>query len=110
MTQSEVSNAPMIPTSAIPGAISTRRPRLLFLAHRLPFPPHNGAAVRTYNILRLLSRDFDIVGLCFDRLDRATASLGVERGLAGLSDFGRFEAFDLSQQRSRRRVAVQPQR
>src|SRR5689334_1332692 len=82
---------------------ATRRPRLLFLSHRLPFPPHNGAAVRTYNVLRLLARDFDIVGLCFDRQDRATAGLGVDARLAGLSAFGRFESFEIPQQRSRRR-------
>src|SRR5690606_35893844 len=36
-----------------------RRARLLFLSHRLPFPPHSGAAIRTFNILRELSSEFE---------------------------------------------------
>jgi glycosyltransferase involved in cell wall biosynthesis len=53
----------------------------------------------------LLARDFDVVGLCFDRHDKATAGLGVDARLAGLSSFGRFEAFDIPQQWSRKRFA-----
>jgi glycosyltransferase involved in cell wall biosynthesis len=77
--------------------------RLLFLSHRVPFPPHNGAALRTYNILRLLARDFEIVGLCFDRGDRATAHLGLAQRLAGLTPFGQFEAFPIPQELERSR-------
>jgi glycosyltransferase involved in cell wall biosynthesis len=77
--------------------------RLLFLSHRVPFPPHNGAALRTYNILRLLARDFEIVGLCFDRGDRATAHLGLAQRLAGLAPFGQFEAFPIPQELERSR-------
>ncbi|MFL5613845.1 MAG: glycosyltransferase family 4 protein [Gemmatimonadaceae bacterium] len=89
--------------TAVPRTVVSQRPRLLFLAHRLPFPPHNGAAIRTYNVLRLLAREFDIVGLCFDRHDEATAYLGREARLAALSPFGTFETFAIPQQRSRRR-------
>ena len=43
------------------------RPRLLFLAQSLPFPPHSGVAVRTYNILRELQRDFEVDLVAFSR-------------------------------------------
>ena len=36
------------------------RPRLLFLAQCLPYPPHSGVAARTFNILKQLRNDFDI--------------------------------------------------
>lgn len=91
-------------TSTIPNLTAARRPRLLFLAHRLPFPPHNGAAVRTYNVLRLLAREFDIVGLCFDRFDKATQRLGLDKRLAALAAFGEFAAFGIPQQQSRSRL------
>jgi len=77
--------------------------RLLVLSHRVPYPPHNGAALRTFNILRLLARDFEIVGLCFDRTDRATAHLGLAQRLAGLAPFGQFEAFPIPQELDRAR-------
>jgi len=44
------------------------RPRLLFLAQSLPFPPHSGVAVRTYNVLRELQREFDVDLVAFSRL------------------------------------------
>jgi polysaccharide biosynthesis protein PslH len=62
--------------------------RLLVLSHRVPYPPHNGAALRTYNMLRLLARDYEIVGLCFDRRDRATAHLPLADRLAALAPYG----------------------
>src|SRR5690348_16733898 len=88
-----------------PSIVPERKPRLLFLAHRLPFPPHNGAAVRTYNVLRLLAREYSIVGLCFDRFDKATAELDVNARLDELRRFGEFEAFAIPQQGSRSRFA-----
>ena len=45
----------------------TIRPRLLFLCQTLPYPPDGGVWIRTYHILRLLSRAFDITALCFER-------------------------------------------
>lgn len=81
------------------------KPRLLLLSHRLPFPPHSGAAIRTFNILRLLAKHYDITAICFDRMDRATAQLSLSDRIAGLSDFGAFSVFDIPQQRSRARLA-----
>ncbi|MEQ8230815.1 MAG: TIGR03087 family PEP-CTERM/XrtA system glycosyltransferase [Gammaproteobacteria bacterium] len=34
--------------------------RLLFLAHRIPFPPNKGDKIRSYNVLRHLAQDFDV--------------------------------------------------
>jgi sugar transferase (PEP-CTERM/EpsH1 system associated) len=36
------------------------KPRLLFVAHRLPYPPDKGERVRAYHELAALSREFDI--------------------------------------------------
>jgi len=77
---------------------------LLVLSHRVPYPPHNGAALRTYNMLRILAREYDITGLCFDRADRATAHLSLSERLAGLSSFGHFEAFPIPQELDRFRL------
>ena len=84
--------------------IGTARRALLVLSHRVPYPPHNGAALRTYNMLRILSRDFDLTGLCFDRWDRATADWGLQKRLAGLAPFGHFEAFPIPQEENRPRL------
>jgi polysaccharide biosynthesis protein PslH len=79
--------------------------RLLFLSHRLPYPPHNGAAIRTYNILRQLARHYAITALCFDREDPATRSIPLETRVAALSQFGQFEVFPIPQDRSLPRLA-----
>ena len=44
--------------------------KLLFLSQTLPYPPDSGTAIRSYNVLRLLARDYDVTALCFYR--RAT--------------------------------------
>ena len=33
---------------------------LLFLAHRIPFPPNKGDKVRSFNLLRFLSRHYAV--------------------------------------------------
>ena len=43
------------------------RPKLLFLSHCLPYPPHAGVTSRTYHILRQLVEAFDIALLAFSR-------------------------------------------
>ena len=45
----------------------TGRPHLLFLCQTLPYPPDGGVWIRTYHVLRLLARAFDITALCFER-------------------------------------------
>lgn len=40
-------------------------PRLLFIAHRIPYPPNKGDKIRSYNELLFLSRHFEIDLVCF---------------------------------------------
>jgi len=78
--------------------------RLLFLSHRLPFPPHSGAAIRTYNVLAELSRAYSIDALCFDRRDPSTAGIALESRIEALLPFARCEVFPIPQQHSRGRL------
>ena len=87
--------------SGVPG-----RPRLLFLSHRLPFPPHNGSSVRTYNVLRQLAQDFDVVALCFDRADPALRHIPLSERVAGLSPWATVQVFPIPQERSSVRFVV----
>ncbi len=48
------------PTAPVP----PRRPRVLLLAHRLPYPPDRGDRIRSYHLLKHLSRDFDVAVAC----------------------------------------------
>ena len=37
-----------------------KKPALLFLAHRIPFPPNKGDKIRSFNLLKSLARDYRI--------------------------------------------------
>jgi hypothetical protein len=50
--------------SSIPSGDSAKRP-LLFLAQRLPFPPTKGDKVRSFAVLRHLSRSWRVLLGCF---------------------------------------------
>ena len=41
------------------------KPALLFLVHRIPFPPNKGDKIRSFNMMKQLSQDFDIHLGCF---------------------------------------------
>ncbi len=45
------------------------RPRLLFLAQCLPYPPHSGVATRTFNIVRQLQVEYDVDLIAFSRVN-----------------------------------------
>jgi polysaccharide biosynthesis protein PslH len=79
-------------------------PRLLFLSQTLPYPPDGGVKIRTYHILRLLAREFDVTALCFYRRgwnpDPATVAANVE----ALSEVAGIEAFAIPQEHSRARL------
>jgi glycosyltransferase involved in cell wall biosynthesis len=81
----------------------TRRPRLLFLCQTLPYPPDGGVWIRTYHVLRLLARAFDITALCFERA--ASAGSGTvwseAAGKDGLGRFADVEVFAIPQKHSR---------
>jgi glycosyltransferase involved in cell wall biosynthesis len=83
------------------------RPRLLFLCQTLPYPPDGGVWIRTYHVLRLLARTFDITAMCFERA--ATSSAGCATDVAAareaLSRIANVEVFRLPQKHSRLRFA-----
>lgn len=83
----------------------TNRPRLLFLCQTLPYPPDGGVWIRTYHVLRLLARAFDITALCFERAG-ASANGGAWDIATSCDALGRFadiEVFALPQKHSRLR-------
>jgi glycosyltransferase involved in cell wall biosynthesis len=71
------------------------RPNLLFLSHRLPWPPHNGAAVRSWNLLRQLSQEFDIIALCFDRRDAALAGMPIGDRADAIAEYASCAAYPI---------------
>lgn len=79
------------------------RPRLLFLCQTLPYPPDGGVNIRTYHVLRLLSRAFDITALCFYRAADRVSDADVRRGVEGLSALAEVEVFPIPQEHSRAR-------
>jgi glycosyltransferase involved in cell wall biosynthesis len=87
------------------GARSPQRPkpRLLFLCQTLPYPPDTGVAVRTYNVLRLLAREFDVTALCFYRAAERTSSDDLQRSVKGLQPLAHVEAFPIPQEHSKAR-------
>ena len=80
------------------------RPSLLFLCQTLPYPPDSGVAIRTYHVLRILSRAFDITALCFYRRKGGLGSEDPAPGVDGLRQFARVEAFPVPQERSMMRL------
>jgi len=85
----------------------TSRPKLLFLCHTLPFPPDGGVWIRTYHVLRLLARAFDIHALCFER--SSAPGSGPAPSIAAcrnaLSRFADVDVFEIPQRHSRVRFA-----
>src|SRR5690348_16105539 len=84
----------------------TKRPTLLFLCHTLPYPPDGGVWIRTYNILRLLARVYDVTLLCFERTlagGPATPDV-IEKSADALRELATVEVFPLQYIRSRRRL------
>ena len=80
------------------------RPKLLLLSHRLPFPPHNGAAIRTYNLMRQLAMDFDVTALCFDRRDPALEAMPIQARIDGLAPYAKCQAFPIPELHSKLRL------
>jgi glycosyltransferase involved in cell wall biosynthesis len=81
----------------------TVRPRLLFLCQTLPYPPDGGVWIRTYHVLRLLARAFDITALCFERSASSGSPAGdsVAASRAALGRFADVEVFPIPQRNSR---------
>lgn len=79
------------------------RPRLLFLSHHLPFPPDSGAAIRTGNVLRLLSEAFDVTALCLARGTDAPGAGSLSARTKALACAGTVEAYPIPSEISRAR-------
>ncbi len=79
-------------------------PELLFLCQTLPYPPDGGVAIRTFNVLRLLAREFDIVALCFYRSAPQEARGDVGKCVRALERYGEIRAFPIPQEQSRCRL------
>jgi glycosyltransferase involved in cell wall biosynthesis len=79
--------------------------RLLFLCQTLPYPPDGGVWIRTYHVLRLLARAFDITALCFERPPTPGRAHDAAAGCDALRNFARVESFPVPQHRSRIRYA-----
>ena len=78
------------------------RPRLLFLCKTLPYPLDSGLAIRTYHVLRLLAREFDVTALCFAPRKRgAVPRHDLKQRVAALRQVAKeVEAFPLPQDHS----------
>ena len=87
--------------------------RLLYLCSNLPYPPDSGQAIRSFHVLRLLARVFEVTALCFYR--RAPVSFGRSAGatieqevaerVAALRKLADVEAFPIPQEHSVWRLA-----
>ena len=86
--------------------MSASKPKLLFICQTLPFPPDSGVALRTFNVLRLLSRHFDVTALCFYRKASHPTPDRLRAGVEGLSRYAEVSAFEIPQEHSRARLAV----
>ena len=82
-------------------ADSPERGELLFLCQTLPFPPDGGVNIRSFNLLRLLAREYRVTALCFVRGKIRGDEEEIERSLAGLSDYAEAEAFPIPQEKSK---------
>ncbi len=85
--------------------LNTDRPKVLFLAHNLPYPLDEGVKIRTFHTLRLLSCAFDVTALCFPKRKASREDHDVEDELAPLREFARVEAFPIPQDWSKPRFA-----
>lgn len=92
------------PAHPPPADMTAKRPKLLFLCQTLPFPPDGGVSIRTYNVMRLLAREFDITALCFYRIGDRLTPEDVARSVEGLRSLAHVDAFAIPQEHSRTRL------
>lgn len=94
----------VIPSRSPQQDCDPRRPRLLFLCQTLPYPPDGGVQIRSFNVMRELSKSFDITALCFFRAATRPLEQHVREGLEGLSEVSDPSAFAIPGEASRPRV------
>ncbi|MEJ2218859.1 MAG: glycosyltransferase, partial [Gemmatimonadota bacterium] len=81
-----------------------KRPRLLFLCQTLPYPPDGGVQIRSYNVLRLLAREYDVTALVFYRQATRPTVEQVRAGLEGVAAHARASVFPILQEHNRARL------
>lgn len=79
------------------------RKSLLFLSQDLPYPPNGGARIRTFNILKQLSHEYNVTLLSFVRTKERYEARDLEAAKMELSRYGRVWAVPLPQNTSRTR-------
>lgn len=70
--------------------------RILFLCHRFPYPPNSGGNIRSFNMIRHLGRDHEVVVASLTRSEaERAASADLERHCAGVisAPIGQAEAW-----------------
>lgn len=70
------------------------RPRLLFLGTTLPYPPDRGVALRSYHVIRQLSRRYAIDALLFRRRGEPT-QMPLDDRIAHLGEYANVELFQV---------------
>ncbi|MES2177442.1 MAG: glycosyltransferase family 4 protein [Gemmatimonadota bacterium] len=99
-------SAPERVDSHVAADSAVARPRLLFLCQTLPYPPDGGVQIRTYNVLRLLARDFDVTALCFYRTGLLPTAERVAKSVRELGRLGDIQEFPIPQEHSKRRLLM----
>src|SRR5471030_2703185 len=64
---------------------------LLFLAHRIPYPPNKGDKIRSYHLLRHLCRDFQVHLGCFIDDEQDWAHVETLKAICGETYFARLD-------------------
>ena len=82
------------------------KPRLLFLCQCLPYPGDEGVKIRTFNILKRLSRDFEVRALCFFRQAAHQTPEQVDGAVKALGRYATITAYAIPQETSRVRLLV----
>ena len=57
---------------------------MLFLAHRLPYPPDSGVSIRAYHLLRILAQSYEVTLIAFRRVGGTASRAALERHIAVL--------------------------
>lgn len=74
------------------------RPRLLFLAQTLPYPPDGGVHIRTFHVLRHLARTFEVDALFFYRRAARSGSNGIAESAGELRRYASVDVFPIPQE------------
>lgn len=82
------------------------KPRLLFLAQTLPYPPTGGVKIRSYHTLRILSSAYDVTALCFYRWKRGRLEPDIDSALDNLKELAEIRAFPIPGDHNRSRLLL----